>query len=93
MEKFADFWQRKSLFSNPGLRGGGAKARFSNQNVRVIESFTVGEYDLVIFSATESNSWEIWLRENQPTIPQCATKYLSLYIKVKIFFFVVIVNL
>ncbi len=61
--------------------------------VKVIESFTVGEYDIVILSATESNSLESWLRENQYKIPRGAAKYLQPYIEQKIFFFVVRVNL
>ncbi|NEP82420.1 MAG: DUF2330 domain-containing protein [Okeania sp. SIO3B3] len=76
-----------------GPRGGGARGRLPRQNVRVIESFTVGEYDIVILSATESNSLEGWLRENQYKIPRGAAKYLQPYINKKLFFFVVRVNL
>ncbi|NEQ36162.1 MAG: DUF2330 domain-containing protein [Okeania sp. SIO3I5] len=79
--------------SNPALRGGGARSESPRQNVRVIESFTVGEYDIVILSATESNSLESWLRENQYKIPRGAAKYLQPYIDKKLFFFVVRVNL
>ncbi len=79
--------------SNPALRGGGARGGFPRENVRVIESFTVGEYDIVILSATESNSLESWLRENQYKIPRGAAKYLQPYINQKLFFFVVRVNL
>ncbi|MGD1700965.1 DUF2330 domain-containing protein [Dapis sp. BLCC M229] len=79
--------------SNPALRGGGARSGFPRQNVRVIESFTVGEYDVFILSATESNSLESWLRENQYKIPRGAAKYLQPYINKKLFFFVVRVNL
>ncbi|NES92654.1 MULTISPECIES: DUF2330 domain-containing protein [Okeania] len=67
--------------------------RYPRQNVRVIESFTAGEYDIVILSATESNSLESWLRENQYKIPRGAAKYLKPYINKKLFFFVVRVNL
>ncbi|NEO54575.1 MAG: DUF2330 domain-containing protein [Okeania sp. SIO3B5] len=76
-----------------GPRGGGSRARLPRQNVRVIESFTVGEYDIVILSATESNSLESWLRKNQYKIPRGAAKYLQPYINKKLFFFVVMVNL
>jgi len=78
---------------NPALRGGGTRSRFPSQNVRVIESFTVGEYDIVILSATESNSLENWLRINRYKIPRGAAKYLQPYINRKLFFFVVRVNL
>ncbi|MGD1809088.1 DUF2330 domain-containing protein [Dapis sp. BLCC M126] len=79
--------------SNPDLLSGGARGGFPRENVRVIESFTVGEYDIVILSATESNSLESWLRENQYKIPRGAAKYLQPYIDKKLFFFVVRVNL
>lgn len=82
-----------SFNNNSGLRDGGARSGFPRENVRVIESFTVGEYDIVILSATESNSLESWLRENQYKIPRGAAKYMQPYIDKKLFFFVVRVNL
>ena len=81
------------FFNGNGRRSGGARGRFFHENVRVIESFTVGEYDIVILSATESNSLESWLRKNQYKIPRGAAKYLKPYINKKLFFFVVRINL
>lgn len=60
--------------------------------VRVIERFSVGEYDVVILSATESNALESWLRENQYQLPGGSARYLQPYIDKNLFFFVVKVN-
>ncbi|NET12301.1 MAG: DUF2330 domain-containing protein [Okeania sp. SIO1H6] len=86
------------FFDGNGPRGGARAGGDSNvvihrQNVTVLENFTVGEYDIVILSATESNSLESWLRKNQYKIPRGAAKYLQPYINKKLFFFVVRVNL
>lgn len=61
--------------------------------VRVIERFSVGEYDVVILSATESNALESWLRENQYQLPGGSARYLQPYIDKNLFFFVVKVYL
>lgn len=61
--------------------------------VKVVERFTVGEYDVVILSATESKALETWLRQNQYRIPRNANRYLQPYIDQKLYFFVVKVNL
>ena len=61
--------------------------------VQVIERFSVGEYDVVILSATESNALESWLRENQYQLPGGSARYLQPYIDKNLFFFVVKVNL
>ena len=61
--------------------------------VQVIERFSVGEYDVVILSATESNSLERWLRQNRYKLPRGSARYLQPYIEKNLFFFVVKVNL
>lgn len=62
-------------------------------SVQVIERFTVGEYDIVVLSATESNALETWLQENEYQLPRGAAGYLQPYIDKNLFFFVVKVNL
>lgn len=62
-------------------------------SVRVEERFSVGEYDVVILSATESNALESWLRENKYKLPRGSARYLQPYIDKNLFFFVVRVNL
>lgn len=60
--------------------------------VTVVERFTVGEYDVVILSATESNALETWLRQNKYRLPNNAARYLKPYIDQKLYFFVVRIN-
>ena len=76
-----------------GLRGGEDLAIPESAPVQVIERFSVGEYDVVILSATESNALERWLRENQYKLPRGSARYLQPYIEQNLFFFVVRVNL
>ncbi len=64
-----------------------------NFGVRVEAEYTVGEYDIKILSAKESDGLESWLRQNGYKIPNGATEVLSSYIKQKVRFFVAKVNL
>ncbi|NER98762.1 MAG: DUF2330 domain-containing protein, partial [Symploca sp. SIO1B1] len=61
--------------------------------VTVEESFSVGEYDIVILSAKESNGLETWLRRNGYRIPRGANSLLKPYIRQNLKFFVAKVNL
>ncbi len=61
--------------------------------VTVEEQFTVGEYDIVILSAKESDGLETWLIQNGYKIPQGASSLLQPYIKQDLKFFVAKVNL
>ena len=61
--------------------------------VAIEAKYTVGEYDIVILSATQSGGLEIWLRENGYTIPRGAASVLAGYIKQNVRFFVAKVNL
>lgn len=76
-----------------GLRGSEDFAIPESASVEVIERFSVGEYDVVILSATESNALERWLRENRYKLPRGSARYLQPYIEQNLFFFVVRVNL
>ncbi|MCB0733543.1 MAG: DUF2330 domain-containing protein [Flavobacteriales bacterium] len=59
----------------------------------VIEAtYAVGEYDILILSATESNGLKRWLTDNGYSIPAKAEKVLEPYIKSNLKFFVVKVN-
>jgi hypothetical protein len=64
-----------------------------SHGVTVEAEYTVGEYDIVILSATESQGLEIWLKENGYRIPDGAARVLGSYIKQKMRFFVAKVNL
>src|SRR5207237_3838159 len=61
--------------------------------VTIEARYTVGEYDILILSATQSNGLEIWLRENGYTIPPGASYVLGSYIRQNMKFFVAKVNL
>ena len=61
--------------------------------VTVEASYTVGEYDILILSAKESDGLETWLKENGYRIPDGAAGILGSYIKQKMRFIVAKVNL
>src|SRR5262249_28766451 len=61
--------------------------------VSIEARYTVGEYDIVILSATQSNGLETWLRENRYRIPAGASRALQPYVRQGLKFFVAKVNL
>jgi hypothetical protein len=63
------------------------------RGVTVEATYTVGEYDILILSARESNGLESWLVENGYKIPSGAAPILGSYIKQGMRFFVAKVNL
>ncbi|MBE9204171.1 DUF2330 domain-containing protein [Synechocystis salina LEGE 06099] len=73
----------------------GAQEKVSNEalGVTIENQFSVGEYDILILSAKESNGLETWLSQNNYRIPAGATDVLGAYIKQGLKFFVAKVNL
>jgi hypothetical protein len=63
------------------------------RGVTVEASYDVGEYDVLILSATESDGLVNWLNDNDYKIPAGAEAVLGSYIKQKMRFFVAKVNL
>ena len=61
--------------------------------VTVEAEYTVGEYDIQILSATESDGLETWLAANGYKTPAGASKALESYIRAGMKFFVAKVNL
>ncbi len=61
--------------------------------VTIEAQYTVGEYDILLLSATESNGLKNWLTDNGYKIPAKAERVLAPYIKSNMKFFVVKVNL
>ncbi len=61
--------------------------------VTVEASYTVGEYDILILSAEESDGLETWLKENGYRVPDGASRVLGSYIRQNMRFFVAKVNL
>ncbi len=70
-----------------------AARRADALGVKVEAQYTVGEYDIVLLSAEQSNGLETWLTENGYKIPAGATDVLGGYIKQRMHFFVAKVNL
>jgi hypothetical protein len=63
------------------------------RGVTIEASYTVGEYDILILSARESDGLERWLTENGYRIPKGAGPVLGSYIRQNMKFFVARVNL
>src|SRR5438270_683076 len=61
--------------------------------VTVEAAYTVGEYDIVLLSANQSEGLEIWLRESGYRMPPRAAAALAPYIRQQLKFFVAKVNL
>src|ERR1700730_14157935 len=69
------------------------ESRARSLGVTIEAKYTVGEYDILILSATQSNGLETWLRESGYTIPAGASAVLGSYIRQNMKFFVAKVNL
>lgn len=85
------------LRAAPAGRGAAETRGSDNEDrtlgVTVEARFSVGEYDIVILSARESNGLETWLNRNDYRIPQGANQLLRPYIRQNMKFFVAKVNL
>jgi hypothetical protein len=88
--------RRWSLFDMaralPAARESSKADRGRSLGVTIDAQYTVGEYDILILSATQSSGLETWLRENGYRIPTGAAPVLSSYIKQNMRFFVARVN-
>jgi hypothetical protein len=82
----------RAVFGAP-LAAQAMRMRTEKHGVTVEATYTVGEYDIVILSARESNGLESWLIENGYKIPAGAAQVLGSYIKQGMRFFVAKVNL
>src|SRR5437899_6799728 len=69
------------------------ESRAKSLGVTIEARYTVGEYDILILSAAQSNGLETWLRENGYSIPPGASAVLGSYIRQNMKFFVAKVNL
>jgi hypothetical protein len=87
-ERGMAFKSAPNAVSSPSLRQEAA-----DLGVTVEEEFSVGEYDIVILSAKESDGLETWLIQNDYKIPQGAKTLLQPYIRQNLKFFVAKVNL
>jgi hypothetical protein len=82
-----------------GRTAGGAvydkamRRREAALGVKIEAEYTVGEYDILILSATQSDGLATWLTQNGYKIPDGAAPVLGSYIKQNMKFFVARVNL
>jgi hypothetical protein len=77
------------------MASGAARESSKDQalGVTVEARFSVGEYDILILSAKESNGLETWLKRNDYRLPEGANQLLRPYIRQNMKFFVAKVNL
>lgn len=87
--------ERRSMDAMKRMAPASAPARERDKalGVTVEAQYTVGEYDILILSAKESNGLESWLTENGYRIPNGASAVLNSYLKQGMKFFVAKVNL
>ncbi len=64
-----------------------------SRGVTIEASYTVGEYDILILSAEESDGLVTWLNENDYKLPEGAEAVVDSYLKQDMRFFVAKVNL
>lgn len=72
----------------PMAAGGMGRAEATKQTVKIEAQFTVGEYKILILSATEAAGLEIWLKQNGYRIPDGAEPLLRPYVESGSKFFV-----
>jgi MYXO-CTERM domain-containing protein len=99
--RLVEYWEQDpcpramDAFGNGGrhaLAGAGGYAAPSSAMraapVKVEAQFAVGEYDIVILSATDASALDAWLHSNGYKIPVGATPYLRPYVEMGMKFFV-----
>ena len=79
------------MISAPSLAAGAVMK--SMDFVRIEAQYTVGEYDIVILSATQSSALLDWLHQHGYRVPAKAEKLVGVYLKQGLKFFVAKVNL
>jgi hypothetical protein len=90
-----ELMERRSMDAMKSMAPAAAAPRERDKalGVTVEAQYTVGEYDILILSAKESNGLETWLAENGYRIPTGASTVLQSYLKQGMKFFVAKVNL
>ncbi|MEM7795685.1 MAG: DUF2330 domain-containing protein [Cyanobacteria bacterium P01_C01_bin.118] len=82
-----------SFLNQANKAGSNATVLPSAPVVTIEDQFSVGEYDIAILSANESNDLVTWLQQNQYQVGKDAAEMLQSYIDAGMKFFVVRVNL
>lgn len=85
--------QSVALSALPAPVGAVAKARADALGVKVEAEYTVGEYDIVLLSATQSDGLATYLAQEGYKVPAAAAPVLGSYIRQNMKFFLAKVNL
>jgi len=82
-----------TVTSEAPMLDGAARADPESLRVRIEAQYSVGEYEILILSAEESEGLDTWLRDNGYRIPDGATEVLESYLRQGLYFFVAKVDL
>jgi hypothetical protein len=89
---YVERYDRRPMAKMASGRGGGVaapeSARPDDLGVTIEAKFEVGEYQILILSATDSTGLETWLTREKYQIPKGAAPYLRPYIEANMKFFV-----
>jgi MYXO-CTERM domain-containing protein len=104
--RLVEYWEQDPCPPNVGIgighgrfAAGAAGAGMASapgalrREVTVEAQFSVGEYDIVILSATDATALDGWLRQNNYKIPAGAEPYLRPYVQMGMKFFVAKVDI
>jgi hypothetical protein len=104
--RLVEYWEQDPCYQPPPMeqrmvnavptsvaRRAGSAAVAEDLGVRIEARFTVGEYQILILSATQSSGLETWLRQNRYNVPQGAASALAPYIREGMKFFVARVDM
>ena len=82
--------EEKSVMAPSAMASGGASMddKAKDYGVKIEAKFTVGEYNILVLSAQQSDGLESWLHDNNYNIPKGASSALAPYIKEQQKFFV-----
>jgi hypothetical protein len=104
--RLVEYWEQDPCYQPPDTmlgstrsfstsRSGGSSGSIGGGGlgVRIEARFAVGEYQILILSATQSSGLETWLRQNRYNIPTGASAALAPYVREGMKFFVARVDI
>ena len=95
--RLVEYWEQDPCYEEPEYEGDGSKSYATDSAVMesggappvtVEAQFAVGEYEVVVLSATDASALETWLLDNQYSIPNGAEPMLRPYVESGSKFFV-----
>ncbi len=90
---FRDESSKRSAPAAAPMKAGASRERAKDLGVTIEASYTVGEYDILILSAKQSDGLVQWLKEEKYRIPDGAESVIDSYLKQNMKWFVAKVNL